>query len=195
MRMDGFLSQLDPSLVYQAFDGSPDARTCELLGIAAGRNVRFAVDYLRAKIAAMAILEACALCTGGNCPISMLLGDIRSFGGTPDRVEDFLPVVAQHPTAHVDLLHVLEHGRAVVSTNDLTESPVTAFVYRQLGHDGTQALMGRAREMYADQLAPLDFLKATESGMVLPIIRACAKISVSRAAALEALGQTLHPPR
>ena len=192
MRMDRFLSNLSPASVYQSFDGYPHNDIIDRLQTAAGRNISFAVSYLRAKIATIAIVEACASCTGGDCPVSMLLGDIRGSDGKPDRVEDFLPQAPVGPDFHADLLQVLERGRSVNSRTDLTESPVTAFVYRSLGHEGTESLMESARALYADRMTPLEFLRSTDRGTVLAIIRACSKIALSRSESLRSLEGSLR---
>ena len=69
-----------------------------------GKNIAFSCHYLSAKIAAIAIIEALALETGGNCPVSMLLGDINCDQGKPDRAENFLPQIKNHPNLNLDLL-------------------------------------------------------------------------------------------
>jgi hypothetical protein len=89
---------------------------------------------------------------------------------------------------------VLERGRTLESSNDLTASPLTAFMYRCLGDHGTQYALAAARQMFDGTRTPLDFLQALDHRMVRAIIRACARIAVSRSAALQTLEQQLGQP-
>ena len=89
------------------------------------------------------------------------------------------------------LLRVFEKGRTLESANDLTSSPLTAFMYRSLGHAGTQQALEQARRMFDASLAPREFLQALDRGMVRAVIDACSRIAVSRKAALQELAQVL----
>ena len=132
-----------------------------------------------------------ALCTGTDGPISMFLGDIRSTYGRPDRVDDFLPEAPHTEVLNPDLLRVFEKGRTLESSNDLTTSPITAFVYRYIGHAGTQQALDHARAMFSGAITPLDFLRVLNRDMVCDILRASAGIAPSRRTALKLLEQTL----
>lgn len=190
-RMDLFLSALNPAYIFQDHGGFPDSTEMARLRDIAKHNIAFACDFLDAKITSTAIVEALALCTGPDCPISMFLGDIRSAYGKPDRVEDYLPAPPAGETVNAELVRVLERGRTLQSANDLTASPLTAFVYRYLGHDGTHAAMVEARKMFDETLSPEAFLRALNRNMVRDIIQACARIALSRRDALLALCETL----
>lgn len=190
-RMDAFLRTLDPADIFQYYQGYPSPREVDGLCIAAGRNIAFACDFLGAKIASLAVIEALALCTGTDGPISMFLGDIRSADGLPERIEDFLPAVAPSARYNPDLLRVFEMGRSQESTNDLTTSPITAFVYRCTGHAGTVHTLALARRMFDGVLTPQAFLHSLERGMVRAIARACSHIALSRRAELLELARNL----
>ncbi len=90
-RMEGFLGSLNPGSVFRDYNNTPDAGAHAALDAATARNLEFATRYLRMKIVSISVVEALAQATGGDCPVSMMLGDIRSNYGRPDRVEDFLP--------------------------------------------------------------------------------------------------------
>ncbi|MES2948442.1 MAG: hypothetical protein V4858_07865 [Pseudomonadota bacterium] len=190
-RMDGFLRTLNPNHVFQYYQQSPGAQERADLCAAAARNIAFAVDFLGAKITSIAIIEALALSTGTDGPISMFLGEIRSAYGRPERVEDYLPVVPAIADVNPDLLWVFEKGRTLESSSDLTDSPITAFVYRYIGHAGTQQALTQARSMFDASLSPMAFLRSLDRDMVCAIARACSHISLSRREALLALEQTL----
>ncbi len=190
-RMDGFLRGLDPDNVFQQVRGLPTDAEMSHLRTVARRNIGFASDFLGAKITSIALIEAMALCTGTDGPISMFLGDIGSPAGRPDRVDDFLPEASQTAALNPDLLRVFEKGRTLESSNDLTTSPITAFVYRYIGHAGMQQALAHAREMFSGAITPLEFLRALNRDMVCDILRASAGIAPSRRARLKLLEQTL----
>jgi hypothetical protein len=191
VRMEKFLSTLNPDTVFHHYQGTPDAEKFAALRDNARKNLVFATHYLGAKIVSIAIVEALALVTGGNCPVSMFLGDIRSAFGKPDRAEDFLPAPPDTEAVDAQLVDVLERGRARESTTDLTLSPLTAFTYRFLGHEGTRLALHKAKQMFAGDIAPRDFLAGLNPELVRAMIRACAHIALSRAEPLLALEKTL----
>jgi hypothetical protein len=190
-RMEGFLRRLDPHHVFHQYKGQPSAGECADLCVTARKNIGFSTDFLGAKIASIAIVEALALCTGTDGPIAMFLGEIRSAYGRPERVEDYLPAVPAKTDVNPDLLRAFEKGRTLESNNDLTASPITAFVYRYVGHQGTQDMLTLAREMFDGQRAPLAFLQALDRVMVCAIVRGCAQIALSRREALQMLEKSL----
>jgi hypothetical protein len=186
-RMEKFLGGLNPDNIFHHYNHFPDDAEFARLNEAARKNLAFACDYLGAKITSIAIIEALALETGGNCPVSMFLGDIHSPDGKPDRVEDFLPPVSIVTELKSRLLLVLEQGRARESSNDLTSSPLTAFIYRCMGHEKFLQALQQAKRMFAGELSPLEFLKSLDPEMVRAIIGACAHIAISRREALQKL--------
>lgn len=190
-RMDSFLRTLNPTHVFQQYKEQPNPHEMADLCAAAARNIVFSVDFLGAKITSIAIVEALAQCTGTDGPISMFLGEIRSAYGRPERVEDYLPTVPATANVNPELLRVFEKGRTLESSNDLTASPITAFVYRHIGHHGTQRALAEARKMFDGGRTPLEFLQTLDRNMVCAIIRACAHIALSRRDALHALEQSL----
>lgn len=191
VRMEGFLRMLNPDQVFHQYKSTPDAEKFRLLQESARKNLAFATDYLGAKIVSIAIVEALALTTGGNCPVSMLLGDIRSVYGDPDRAENFLPEAPSAADVDTQILNVLERGRAKESAHDLTVSPLTAFVYRHLGQAGTRKALQAARKMFDGALQPKDFLGGVKPEMARAMAEACSRIALSRATALRALAQSL----
>jgi hypothetical protein len=190
-RMEKFLSTLNPDHIFHQYQGTPDAEKFAALRDGARKNLDFATRYLGAKIVSIAVVEALALLTGGNCPVSMFLGDIRSAYGKPDRAEDFLPAPPDTQTVDAQIVAVLTRGRTREAANDLTVSPLTAFIYRYLGEDGSRRALTAAKQMFANELTPRDFLRGLNPDMVRDMIRACARIALSRAAPLLALENAL----
>jgi hypothetical protein len=192
MRMEGFLGMLNPESIFQSYQTTPTPEDLAVMAAKAANNIAFACDFLDAKIASVAIIEALSLSTGTDCPVAMFLGDIRSAYGRPDRVEDFLPEAPISSHVRADLLEVFEKGRTLASNNELTASPLTAFVYRHLGDAGTRQALRYARDMFAGILTAPEFLEKLNRSMVSAIIHACARIALSRADALRKLDQRLQ---
>lgn len=185
-RMEAFLRQLEPAHIFHRHGHCPEAEDYRHLLVVAGRNLEFSCAYLGCKLLAIGIVEAFAQLTGGDCPISMLLGDLRGNEERPQRAEDLLPgqvPVADHDP---DLLHVLRHGRARESRNDLNASPLSAYVYAALGDAATHRGLVAARALFAGTLTPQDFLVSLPRPVVHCIGEACARISLSRRESLQA---------
>lgn len=191
-RMEGFLASLDPAHIFHGYRNVPDAAEMARLAERSAANLRFTVDYLGAKLASIALIEAMALVTGGDAPVSMFLGDIMAIDGRPDRIEDFLPPPPARDDLDTRLLAVLEKGRSVSSSNDLTASPLTAYLYRCLGPAGMNSLLAQARLMFAGELGPVEFLLGQPPGPVCAIADGCARIALSRGDRLRELRQRLE---
>lgn len=193
MRMERFLSTLDPQHVFHSFRGTPDAVRFAALQTSARNNLAFSLDYLAAKIVTIALVEALATESGGDCPVSMLLGQIQRRHGAQGRVEDHLPALqAQAPTDPA-LLAVLTRGRAREVAHDLTDSPLTAYLYRSEGHEGTRQAMQRARKMFAGECSASDFLGGFKPPLVTSIAIGCAAMSPTRALRLRELAKAYSP--
>lgn len=187
LRMHTFLSHLNPANIFQGY--GPVLPLPELVQwhARARYNIKFALNYLDAKLVTIAIIEALVLSTGMDCPVSMFLGDIDDADGKPERVEDFLPQVFTEQTLDHALLRVFDKGRAQTSSNDLTASPLTAYIYRHMGHEGVRRALASARTMFDGQATARSFLQGLPREMLLSISRACAQIALSRREALLAL--------
>lgn len=184
VRMNVFLSSLSPAFICQHYDGYPDANTCLVKGATAKRNIDFSCAYLGAIISSIAIIEALALCTGTDAPLAMFLGNATSVHGGPGPMKNLLPEPPSEHATHAELLKVLEMGPLPGTASDLSASPLTVFVYRYLGHSGTEQMLLQAQQMFDGHLSPQAFLKTLDRPMRRSIIHACAKIAVLRSEAL-----------
>jgi hypothetical protein len=179
-RMHDFLSVLPAERVFHHYADVPSAAQYQQLTKAATANLRFTVSFLRLKMLSITVIEALALATGGNCPVSMFLGDIRANGERPERVEDHLPAGPDTGDLDAQLLQVLEKGRPGDASNDLAVSPLTAFMYRYLGPSATMSAIENGQRMVRGEMRPLEFLQSLQPAMVCAVIDACAHIALSR---------------
>ena len=191
MRMEGFLGSINPDHVFHSYQGTPDATEFAALRAATKKNLAFSLSYLGAKIVSMALLEALALETGGDCPVAMMLGEIRSQSGVPNRVENLLPPLTDDRPTDPALLAVFDTGRAKEAAFDLTASPLTAYIYRCEGEEGTVRALKQAKKMFAGERTPRHFLASLRPELVRCVAGACAQIAISRSAELRAMEAAL----
>jgi len=191
-RMHDFLSTLQADRIFHQYGGVPSDAEYQQLTAAAGTNLQFTVSFLQLKILSIAVIEALALETGGNCPVSMFLGDIRSHHEQPERVEDYLPSGPDGAALDHRLLQVLEEGRPLDASNDLAVSPLTAYMYRCLGPQGCETALANSLRMARGELTPNAFLRTLDTHMLHTVIDACMHIAISRKEALQDLRAALR---
>jgi hypothetical protein len=183
--MEGFMSQLDPSLVFHEFHGFPEMQTYARMKRFAGENILQAVEYLRAKLVTLAILEGIAELTGGDAPIELLAGASKEEDPSTIQIQDFLGEPLSYRTADFDDLdevvyHLLNVGRTSATHFDSKASPIAAFVYAVLGTSALERCFGAARKAFQGELSWMDFLKSFPGSLVREMVEAVAVISVVR---------------
>ena len=191
-RMEKFLSSLNHEKVFHHYGNTPDEVGLREIQFYAEKNLTFSSQYMRAKLWSISIIEAIALETGGDCPISMFLGEIRCDNGTPDRIEHFLPNNFQdHADIDPEMLNILVGGRSKSSNNDLTASPLTAYCYRLVGQQEMMREFTCANKMFNGEISSLTYLKDLNPTLIRSIIEGCKKIAISRVANLDLLLEKL----
>ncbi len=184
-----FLESLDGNYVFHQYKDFPDDETYEHISKQAARNLEVACEYMKAKILSIGIIEALALQTGGDAPISMFIGDLRDARASQDveRAEDYLPAVHQEPHLHydADVLKLLEFGRASHLSFDMQNAPISYYVYASLGGEKMEAYSQLAEQMFDQKLSCADFLAKIDHEVVSAIAHACAEVAITRREALE----------
>ncbi|RFO97375.1 hypothetical protein DIC66_09650 [Rhodoferax lacus] len=186
-RMQVFLDGLEAAHVFRHFGGIPEAQTYARMTSTAAANVGFASVLLQLKIMSVTLIEALALQSGGDGPVSMFLGDLSAAGGKPERIDDYLPACKGATGLDPLLLQLMEQGRPQDPRSDLTVSPLTAYIYRCLGPEGCASVMAQARRMANGELSAHALLRTLPAPMLEGIIDACARIAVSRRERLQGL--------
>jgi hypothetical protein len=184
-KMERFMSQLDPGLVFHDFNGFPEAPTFAVMTQAADKNIRQAVEYLRAKLVTMAMLEGIAALTGGDAPIVLLAGASREEEPSAMQMRDFLGEPHSYRPRGFDGInevvhHVLKVGRSSATHFDSKSSPLAAFIYTVLGTAPLEQYFNEARRAFQGELSWLDFLKSFPGSLVREMAEAAARISVVR---------------
>lgn len=185
--MAKFFAHLAPNTVFCQFRGVPDQATISRLTTGAAVNIERTHRYLQAKLAASSILYALAVLTGGDAPAALFTGDLPTSGRRTMRLEDFLPALG--PTVddgYADVFALLAEGRRNESGFDTRNSPLAAYLYATIGPNGIERLTASAAHVL-DMTSARHQLSLLPGSVLNDIIRACARIAVTRAHALLAL--------
>lgn len=185
-KMVSFFEHLNPDSVFHQYRGQPNPQEYSLMLASARFNIRIAREYLKIKILAMSILEALAIATGGDAPVSLFMGDVPREGLSIKRLEYFLPEL--EIPAWVDenavLYRLLESGRASDTSFDMKNSPLSLFVYKCLAPAEIERGLQLAAEMSAGKRSAEDFLRQMNPAVVSPIANASAIMVFTRRQAL-----------
>ena len=146
-KMEEFFGGLNLDNIFHRYRGVPAEPEFQHKVKSAYTNVAIAREYLGIKLLTMIILEAFADLTGGDVPLSLVMGDLQKEGENTPHLEDFLPVVEEYRFIdHASpVFQLLETGRARESSFDLKNSPLSAFLYKQMGAGETQTFTGECQ--------------------------------------------------
>jgi hypothetical protein len=184
--MAGFLNILDPDVIFSRYRDTPSLEAYTEMVRLAHQNIHTALEYLNIKLLAAAILEALAELTGGDAPMALFMGDIDTSDTDYARIEDFLPLPS--PSCMEDdnspIFRLLAYGRASATSFDMSNSPLSLFIYRQLGMENSKRMLKLAESMFDGQLGPETFLDKLPTPLTVPIVTACAVMATTRSVAL-----------
>ncbi|MFN2284353.1 MAG: hypothetical protein ACK2UQ_08015 [Anaerolineae bacterium] len=184
--MAGFLNFLNPDVIFNRYRDTPPLKTyTEMVGLA-HQNIQTALEYLNIKLLTAAILEALAELTGGDAPMALFMGDIDTVDTDYARVEDFLPQ-SLCPTPEEEaspIFRLLAYGRASATSFDMSNSPLSLFIYRHLGMEDTKSMLKLAESMFDEHLDPEALLDQLPTSLIVPIVTACAVMATTRSVAL-----------
>lgn len=174
-KMAVFFENLDPRAVFNQYRGVPSDQAYQQMLRYARANIDVARDYLELKILSMTILEALAVATGGDAPVSLFMGDVPREGVSIKRLEYFLPEVEDAPWIDYSsvIYKLLESGRSNETSFDMKNSPLSLFLYKSLSPEKISNCMERSRLMFAGELSAHDYLMEIDR----PVVRAIASAS------------------
>jgi hypothetical protein len=180
--MESFLTYLHPDVVFHQYRGVPTDEIYEQMVERAGKNIETARGYLQVKLVAQAILEALALQTGGDAPLTLFMGELPNTHARPQRLEDYLPdlPVPTWVDAMSPVYTLLAAGRRGELGFDLKTAPTALFIYKQLKPATISRLLELARRMFAGQLTATEFLSYVDPAVRGAIARACAEMVFTR---------------
>jgi hypothetical protein len=184
-KMEGFMSQLNPEYIFHEYKGHPDEQTFVHMKQAAASNITQAVEYLRAKLVSMAVLEGIAEITGGDAPIVLLAGASKEEDPAAMQIPDFLKEPRSYRLDRFSgineaVYQVLNAGRNSATHFDSKASPLAAFIYAVLGREALPSFVDRARGAFKSEVSWMEFLKSFPGALMKEIAEAVAVISVVR---------------
>lgn len=178
--MESFMRGLSEERVFRAFRGRPADPMLGTMRKQAARNLAWGTRYLREKLLAIRVLESLALLTGGDVPVSLMMGDLPTIRPDGQRLEHLLPPARLSAAdASPDVFRLLELGRARESGFDRRTSPLATFLYGRLGD-------AKSDEALSAQ-SGADLLKALPRPLLVEVADACAQIAPTRAHAIRSL--------
>ena len=176
-RMEKFFFGLKADQLMLSWRGLPTTEE-----LAAGRqrienNLTTAGAYLDAKLLAAGLLEALAVVSGGDVPISLFMG---APGAEPsDRLEAKLPPLP--PATEIDqLTFLLEWGRSKSTGFDLTNSPLAAWLWRQMSPGARQTQRRKADDFFNEQISADEFLHHWPENLSRQVAQAVAALVPTR---------------
>lgn len=189
-KMEAFLAQLPAERVFHTYADEPKPEVHARRVARTTGNVQLAVRYLRAKLYAIALVEALAELTGGDVPLDYFMGGTKaSDKGEQKKIGDFLPHFGSRRDLHPPLQRLLEEGRASESSFDTKPSPVGAFLHSTVGEDAMTKGVEMAKRWWAGAGDASSFLAAQPRLSVSALARAAANIIQTRRDRLSALAE------
>ncbi len=196
-RMEGFFHILKAENIFHQYQNTPQQADFQQLLVRATENLRVSRLYLGTKLLTIAIVEAAALLTGGDAPLSFFLGDVRN-PEQVDRAEDFLPPLSQKALQNTDkdetVYKLLEFGRTSPTNFDLQNSPLTSYLYQELGTTLALEFLQQVKLFFDNKISAMDLLQQQNPiirQVIVAILEACANITDTRKEKLKALATSL----
>lgn len=183
-KMEGFLSHLDPGVIFHLCPEGSDQSWYKDMQGRAETNIRVAVFYLRLKLYATVLLEALAMSTGGDAPLVYFTGDSTDHDAPEKaRMDHYLSdvIVGLQPSDHDPAVcRILAMGGVEGSRYDLRSSPLSAYLYRHLGAQAILDSYGTVSDVIAGKFSYEDFLRAQHPVILEEMIRACSALALTR---------------
>ncbi len=193
-RMEAFFSSVIPETIF-GHDGSSDSiRRYQASSRKARTNLQHGIHYLESKILELAFFDSLCALTGGDAPLLLFFGEPYSKRGQwyfP--IESHLRMQIQTPVRSDPILKLLALGRSSKNAPgfDISRSPVSALIHAQLKPEQREALTVLRRKFEKGDLSPLHFLGSYPKKILIPLLKASAKIATTRSPEILALARTL----
>ncbi len=196
-KMETFLSKLPAERVFHHYQDEPKHEIYARHVARATGNLELAGRYLRAKLYAIAVIEAIAEVSGGDVPIDYFMGASKQFLARVDlrRIEQFLPKLSPAGDLDNHLFGLLAEGRTSESSFDTGPSPIATFLYAACGEAAIMSGLDKARTYWGGGFDGNTFLQALPAKAVAAVARAAGNIVDTRRDRLFALAERLeHSP-
>lgn len=195
--MHGFFNFfLKPENVFDEFRGMPSKKDLDWKLELCKRNCAIAKKYVGAKLYAMSVVAAFACLTGGDGPLSLFLGDLKSKKSMLQHTnfDDFLPECTEDQLEKCDkvVYHILKEGRKTETQFDTKQSPISAFLYATLGDERLTEILNTVKLVPMEDEKARLILKALPIEALESISNAIKSIALSRARKIDKLMEELR---
>ena len=175
MRMKTFLSMLQPKVIFRQYGNTPDHDAYQAQIECSRNHLRDSLEYVKAHIAAISVVEALAELSGGDAPLSDFIGAADS------GIFQYLDGVnSDHPLRNEKALAELKRRHAGVQRFDHALLPLAAYFYELLGTDGISELVDRAHDVLAGKQNWRWFLTVLPRDILSPIVTVISQCAVMR---------------
>jgi hypothetical protein len=180
-RMETFLCSLNPDCIFHQYRDVPAEHELQPMIKRAHYNVSTAGEYLHMKLLAAAVLEALAEVSGGDAPISLFMGGRSQKGEIVRKLEDYLPPAKSPDFADQSTVFMLlDKGLISEPSFDIKNSPLSVFLYTNLGPAKIKQLLGFSKELFNGRMKAHEFLTKIDRSVVVVIARASASMVTTR---------------
>jgi len=199
--MLNFFRSLDPERIFHSYRGKPSEEELWNLQEIARTNLTLSIQYLRAKLLAVSILEALALLSGGDAPMALFMGDLNASQTDSECLIRFLPTLPFPPWLQEEhpVVRLLRDGRLEESSFDLRNSPFALWLYKGLRPEEWGRLAVGMERFFKGELTAESFLSLFPGslngqtiGPLADIVNATIRMAPTRAAFLQALLKGVH---
>jgi hypothetical protein len=155
-KMVGFMDFLAPDLVFRQFQGEPSPTEYQEMLDRAEKNIEVARLYLKAKLVALAFVEALSHPQRQSIPLVDLVGccDLP-LAGIKAPMEE---ISSDQHMMFEEVMTLLEVGRNQDTAFDIRHSPLAARLVKTYGFQVISDWFDDAQAFFADQLSPEEFL-------------------------------------
>jgi hypothetical protein len=188
MKTEGFLKNLKTANIFHQYRNVPKQIEYARLTHQAQRNMAVAREYMAVKVCLATLLESLAVETGGDVPMSMMVGMVRTDADRQvQRAEDYLPPLKaeEKQPCNPKVLHLLAYGRNEDTNFDMRRAPLSAYLYEITGSAKLIELMQTAKELFAKNITHAKFLEVCHPVLVSRLAQACSQVAITRQKALE----------
>jgi hypothetical protein len=176
-----FFKALDPENVFSRYKDYPNEKKWKSINDGAVRNIELGRRYLMVKLVSFGLIEALAMSTGGNGPLSLFMGDIRRRDQKLQRMEDYLGSPGEIKNdVDENLLHLFDSGRSQESSFDMKGSPLSSFIYKAMGEKAIEELFPHLLDFFHGAQDSRSILKLYPKFVLERVVNSCAEISSTR---------------
>lgn len=163
-KMVGFMDFLAPNLVFRQFQGEPSPEDYEGMLDRAAKNIDVARLYLKAKLVALAFVEALNQPEREEIPLVNLVGHCQ-FSPRP-KSPGTLSASSRQEQIQVEVMELLEVGRNQETAFDIRHSPLAAHLARTYGFTAVSEWFDASQDLFSRKLSPQAFLDYHEPDVV-----------------------------